>query len=178
MLVAEFGDKTQLVALSLMTKTKRPFQVASGATIGILITTIIGIAVALLLAELIPTDIISVVSGIIFLVLGLLALREARGKEETEEGSDDDVPIKNPFFSAVGLVALAELGDKSQLFVVAQTLAGDSIGVFFGAVLGMATILFATAIVGETLMKKLPDSYLDYGAAGLFILAGLLILFF
>lgn len=175
MLIAEFGDKTQLVALSIMTKSKKSFSVALGATIGIAFTTVLGLIAAILLAEFIDSNIIPFVSGIIFIILGIFSLKEAFMEEEEEELKDEP-QFRNPFISAISLVALAELGDKSQLFVIGQALEGEVLAVFLGATLGMATILFATALVGETLLKKLPENFLKYLAGALFLIAGILIL--
>ncbi|RMG28110.1 MAG: hypothetical protein D6732_19550 [Methanobacteriota archaeon] len=175
MLIAEFGDKTQLVALSIMTKSRKPFRVALGATIGIVFTTVLGLIAAILLSEFIDSNLIPLVSGIVFIILGVLSLKEAISKEE-EEDYPEEKQIRHPFLSAVSLVALAELGDKSQLFVVGQALKGDLLAVFLGAALGMATILFTTALIGETLLKKLPENFLKYLAAALFFIAGILIL--
>ena len=176
MLIAEFGDKTQLVALSIMTKSKKPFTVALGATIGIVFTTVLGLIAAILLSGFIDSDLIPIVSGIVFIILGILSLREAVDGEENVEELQEETPINNPFLSAITLVALAELGDKSQLFVIGQALEGELLSVFLGATLGMATILFATAIIGETLLKKLPENFLKYIAGALFLIAGTLVL--
>ncbi len=173
MLLAEFGDKTQLVALSIMSRTKKPFTVALGATIGITLTTIVGIAIAALISKNIDPYITRIVAGSLFLLLGLLTFKEALNHEG--EGQQEKPTIKNPFLSAISFVAIAELGDKSQLFVIAQSLSGNFWEVFFGAILGMATILFLTAIIGDALIKKVPEKYLKFIAATLFVMAGLFI---
>lgn len=170
MVVAEFGDKTNLIALSLMTKSSHPYRIALYSTIGIGLSTIGSVLIGALLGTSLPLDLIRYLAAAVFIWLGISSLREE--KEEEEDVEDQDTKQVSPF-RVMYLVALAELGDKSQIFAITAAAASFPLAVFLGSVLGMGTIMFATAAVGSVIFEKIHPDSLEKIAAGLFIIAGL-----
>jgi putative Ca2+/H+ antiporter (TMEM165/GDT1 family) len=82
------------------------------------------------------------------------------------------------FFASFGTVFLAELGDKTQL--AGLNLAAKSkmpFVVFLGSIAAYALITLITVMIGDTLTKFIKPEYIRYGAASLFIIIGMLILF-
>ena len=73
-LLAEFGDKTQIAAISLAATTRRPFAIATGAIGGLAVGTIFAVAVGQVLSELVPALWIRRGAGVLFLATGLLLL--------------------------------------------------------------------------------------------------------
>lgn len=73
---------------------------------------------------------------------------------------------------------IAELGDKTQLAAITMTgKTGKPVAVFLGAVLAMALVTLIGVLVGEGLTKLIPAEYLEKGAAGLFVIIGVLMWF-
>lgn len=80
-------------------------------------------------------------------------------------------------FTTFGTLFLAELGDKTQLATLSLTAnSGKPFPVFIGAATALVTITLLGVIFGEALTKFIPASYLHKGAAGLFIVIGILML--
>ncbi len=73
-LLAEFGDKTQLAAMTLAADTRRPFAVAAGAIGGLALGTILAVAVGQALPSLVPPVWVHRGAGALFLVTGLIIL--------------------------------------------------------------------------------------------------------
>jgi putative Ca2+/H+ antiporter (TMEM165/GDT1 family) len=81
-------------------------------------------------------------------------------------------------FSTFGLLFLAELGDKTQLAVITLVARHkEPIPIFIGAALALVLITALAAVVGQGIAQVVPDTVLRRGAAGLFVLMGVLIWF-
>lgn len=177
--VAEIGDKTNLVALSLMINTNKPWTVTIGAFLGLILSTAVGVLIAVFLSTLIDPALFSLLSAILFILLGLFSLKELY----FNNNEDEEIDVKENVLSrskiivkSVALVGLAEFGDKSQLFVIGQAGIHDPVAVFLGALIGMGLILVLTALIGERLIKSIPKEKIHLIAALMFIIAGIWIL--
>ena len=117
-LLAEMGDKTQLVTLTLSTRHP-PLQVLAGA-LGAL-AAITGLAVVLgdYLAVLLPAQLALLAGGIFFLVIGIFMLLKKEEKEDSKPADSNSAIALQTFI----MVFLAELGDKTQLTAIAPTAA-------------------------------------------------------
>ena len=122
--LAEIGDKTNLVALSLMINTQKPWTVTLGAFFGLILSTIVGVLIAVFISTLIDPELFSILSGVLFILLGLFTLKEIYFNKKVKE---EEIEIKNSEMSStkivlksIALVGIAEFGDKSQLFVIGQ----------------------------------------------------------
>lgn len=82
------------------------------------------------------------------------------------------------FATTFAALFVAELGDKTQLAVITMTSkTGKPIAVFIGAVAALALVTLLGALIGEGLTKIIPLAYIEKGAAGLFVVIGLLMWF-
>ncbi|MGQ9626513.1 MAG: TMEM165/GDT1 family protein [Anaerolineae bacterium] len=82
------------------------------------------------------------------------------------------------FLSTFGLLFLAELGDKTQLAVISLVSKHRSPGpVFIGAVAALAVVTLLGVLAGEALLSFIPCELLRKGAAGLFVIVGILMWF-
>jgi Ca2+/H+ antiporter, TMEM165/GDT1 family len=167
--VAEFGDKTQLVSLTLACRYP-PLQVLAGAMVAL--TVVIGLAVVVggFLFVHLPHTLIAVISGLVFIIMGILNYR--RKDSETKECDRRD-----GFIHTLVMVFAAEFGDKTQL--AAMFLAagfGFPIAVFTGAMLAMFFNHLIAVYLGSRFISKLDPRYLRIGTAALFCLVGLAII--
>ena len=81
-------------------------------------------------------------------------------------------------FSTLGLVFVAELGDKTQLAVINMTAKHKMpIWVFVGATLALAAVTGIGVLGGELLTRFIPEMVLRRVAAVLFVVMGLLMWF-
>lgn len=80
--------------------------------------------------------------------------------------------------STFGLLFLAELGDKTQLAVIAQTCKTDRPwAVFLGATLALTVVTGLAVLVGQSLTLVLPQQVLRKAAAASFVVMGALVWF-
>lgn len=176
MLLAEFGDKTNLLEISLIGKYKKPKTVFFGGMVGITLVTIIGAGLGEAISNLIPLWIISMISGLVFLYLGISGLR-AEHEDKVEFGNDNNILSSREIFQkSLILIGIAEFGDKSQIFVITTAALENPIPVALGAITGMAIIFALAAIIGKTLITRLPEEKINNIASYMFIIAGLWIL--
>lgn len=79
------------------------------------------------------------------------------------------------FLSTFGLLVLAELGDKTQLAVIAQVCKYNRPGaVFLGAILALAVVTGLGVVVGQALTTVVPEAILRKVAAAAFVVMGVL----
>ena len=79
--IAEIGDKTQLTTITLSSTTNKPFAVFLGSSIALILATLLGALAGGSIANLIPSYILKLVSGIVFLILGTNLI--SQGNNET-----------------------------------------------------------------------------------------------
>ena len=68
--IAEMGDKTQLVTLTMSSRSS-PRQVFLGAMLALALVTGLGVALGELVAGLFPAHLVALASGIFFLFMGI-----------------------------------------------------------------------------------------------------------
>lgn len=82
------------------------------------------------------------------------------------------------FATTFAALFVAELGDKTQLAVITLTSkTGKPLAVLVGAVAALALVTLVGVLVGEGLTKLVPLAYIEKGAAGLFVVIGVLMWF-
>jgi len=166
----EFGDKTHIAVITLSMKNK-PMEVFIGALGAFAVVDGASVLVGGLIANLIPQFWINVISGSLFLLFGVLTIIGNDDEKEVKESN------RSGLASAFSLVTLMELGDKTQFasFVLAARY-GSPVMVFLGIMLGAALITGSGVVIGKGLMKIVPERYLRYAAAALFLIFGVIFL--
>ena len=82
------------------------------------------------------------------------------------------------FFTTLGTIFLAELGDKTQLAAILMTVkTGHPLSVFGGAVVALALVTLMGVLLGEGLIAIIPQTLLKKGAALVFVFIGLWMFF-
>ena len=170
--VAEMGDKTQLLAMAMASKYKVR-QVMLGVLVATILNHALAVALGSYLSAVIPMDIVKIVAGAAFLIFGFWTLRGDK---------IDDDENKKVKFGPVVTVAIAfffaEMGDKTQLMTIA--IAADSVTpalVLVGTTIGMLIADGIGIIGGAWMCKHVPDKYIKWGAGLIFIFFGTLTLY-
>ena len=83
--LAEIGDKTQLTTITLSSTTNKPLAVFIGSSIALILATLLGALAGGSISNLIPAFLLKLLSGIVFLILGINLL--AQSKNETSSDS-------------------------------------------------------------------------------------------
>ena len=69
--LAELGDKTQLAAIMMTSKTKLPLSVFMGASLALCLVTLVGVLLGEGLIAVIPKNILKKVAALAFVAIGL-----------------------------------------------------------------------------------------------------------
>jgi putative Ca2+/H+ antiporter (TMEM165/GDT1 family) len=77
-----------------------------------------------------------------------------------------------PLLSSFGIVALAELGDKTQLTVICLSANRKSKSVFTGAVLAFALVDGVSALIGGSIAAIISTQWIGIGAGVAFLIFG------
>jgi putative Ca2+/H+ antiporter (TMEM165/GDT1 family) len=166
--LAEMGDKTQLLAMAFATRYRWQ-TVMWGVFAATLGNHLLAVLVGHYLTNLLPMRYIQTAAAASFILFGLWTLRG-----DTLHGEDKRFNF-SPFWTVAVAFFFAEMGDKTQLATVALAAKFQSImGVWLGTTTGM---LVADAIgigVGIVLGKKLPDRLIKWLAALIFIVFGVI----
>ncbi|MEM8748320.1 MAG: TMEM165/GDT1 family protein [Actinomycetota bacterium] len=172
--VAELGDKTQLVALSLSARY-RTAQIlgALGATIVVLQT--LSVAAGSLIGESVDPDVVGAIAGLMFIAFGVWSWREAMGDpsdaggEERPAGTRGLVAVAAAFF-------VAELGDKTMLTTAGLAADRDAVGVWVGSTLAMLAATWIAVVAGVGLVRRIGRRRLQLGGAIVFVVIGVVTL--
>ena len=171
--LGEMGDKTQLLALLLATKFRRPLPII----LGILVATLInhGAAGALgnWVASALGPSLLRWIVGLSF--IGMAAWMMIPDKmDEAETGRLERLGV---FGTTLVTFFLAEMGDKTQLATVALAARfHDLAAVVAGTTLGMMLADVPAVFFGEAIAKKVPMKLVHGIAAAIFVVLGLLAL--
>ena len=82
--LAEMGDKTQLTTITLSSTTNKPLAVFIGSSLALISATLLGVLAGGSIANLIPAFLLKLLSGIVFLIIGIKLLAESR-KDSTSD---------------------------------------------------------------------------------------------
>ena len=163
------GDKTQLLAMLLAVKFRKPVPIV----LGILAATLLNHATAGLVgswvASALGPNVLRWVIGVSFIAMA--------GWMLIPDKIDDEAETTTPRFGVFGttLIAffLAEMGDKTQIATVALAARyPDLISVVAGTTLGMMIADVPAVFVGDRLAKKVPMKLVHAIAAGIFAVLG------
>lgn len=166
--VAELGDKTQLSVISLSSSYKWQ-HVFAGSMLAFLAVDGVSIAVGGPLLALVPLRYVQFASGIIFVVFGIIPLLR---KEKSNEARLQKPPSTIPLLASFSLIALMELGDKTQIITITLAAQSSPILVLAGMVSAFAVLTGAAVLIGAKLVSRIPMKWLKIANSTLFIILG------
>lgn len=170
--LAEMGDKTQLLAIVLAARFRRPVPII----LGILFATLANHA----LAALVGQQVASILDGewfrylvaFGFIAMAVWTLIPDKLEEEREK------PARfGAFLTTLVAFFLVEMGDKTQIATIALGARFESVlAVTAGTTLGMMIANAPAVVLGEALVKRIPLGLMRIVAALLFLAMGLWLL--
>lgn len=169
MFVAELGDKTQLLALGFGARYSLR-TVAIGLALGYAAAGSIAAAVGGLLGSTLPERPIGLAAGALFLVFAALALKE----EDAEE--QHVVAARSVIVSIALTIAIAEMGDKTQLSTAALAARSNPVAVWVGATAGELAAGMVGAVAGQRIGTKFDPRTLRLASAVLFAVFGVVLI--
>ena len=172
--LGEMGDKTQLLALLLAAKFKKPLPII----LGILVATLANHAAAGALggwvAGLMGPQVLRWVIGGSFLAMAVWMLVPDTLDDDGSAGTTQRFGI---FGTTVVAFFLAEMGDKTQIATVALAARYPSLlAVVAGTTLGMLLANVPAVLLGDQIARRVSMPLVHAVAAGIFAVLGVLTL--
>ncbi len=170
--LAEVGDKTQLLALVLAARYRKPAPIIFGILVATIVNHAVAGAVGAWVAALIGPVALRWVLGLSFIAMAIWTL---------VPDQIDDEQARPPRFGIFWTTALAffvlEIGDKTQIATVALAAKYASlVAVVAGTTLGMMVANVPAVLLGEIAARKLPMRLVHAIAAAIFGVLGVLVL--
>ncbi|NJD31680.1 MAG: TMEM165/GDT1 family protein [Gammaproteobacteria bacterium] len=172
--LAEIGDKTQLLALVLAARFRKPVPIILGILAATLANHFMAGAVGAWLAAVIGPVAMRWILGLSFIAMAVWTLIP-------DKLDDDEDQEPQPRFGVFGttLVAffLLEMGDKTQIATVALAAKYPSlVAVVSGTTLGMMLANVPAVLLGEVAARKLPMRLVHGIAGAIFLVMGVMVL--
>lgn len=169
--LAEMGDKTQLVALALAARYRRPWTVMLGILLATTVNHALAATAGVWVGRLLPPAVLAWALAASFIAFGVWTLVPDRAPEtgaRTRWG---------PLLTTTVIFFLAEMGDKTQLATVAlgarfEVAALVTVGTTLGMLAADALVVFG----GSRLTRLVSPATLRLTAAALFVVLGLIAL--
>ena len=169
--VAELFDKSQLAILLLASRTKKRAELFFGVVLAFALLTAIAILTGGFLTTLIPESYLRLGSSLLFILFGILTLRQKPEKEEKIERKG------SVFVTGFTLIFLSELGDKTQLATILFATRFPPLLVFLGALAALSLLSLAAIQLGRIFNRPEKKEVIEKIAGGLFIAIGVLFFF-
>lgn len=170
--LAEIGDKTQLLAILLATRFKKPMPIIWGILIATLANHALAALVGVKAASLLDSEWFRYAIGAAFVAMAAWTLIP-------DKFGEDDVPKTraNVFLTTLVAFFLVEMGDKTQVATIALAAQyQDMVWVTAGTTLGMMIANVPAIFLGHELLKRVDMAKVRLIAAGLFLVIGLWVL--
>lgn len=169
--LAELGDKTQLVALTLAGRYPAVKVLAAlGAAIAILQT--LSVTAGAVVSETVPDRAIGIGAGLLFLGFAVWTWRSAEAEDDNSEAGAATAGL----LSVAAAFFLAELGDKTMLTTAGLAADRGAVPVWVGSVAAMLAATTLAVVAGRALTTRVPPRTLRRIGAVAFAAVGLLTL--
>ncbi len=171
--VAELADKTQLLALSFGARARLSL-VALGLFLGYGAANAIATAVGAIGGARLPERFLEVAGGLLFLVFAVVTWRR---RDDEPEPDDALTQPSRRLVPAIALtIAVAEIGDKTQLATATLASQSAAVAVWLGATSGATASGLLGALLGRVAGGRIPRRTIVIVSAVLFAAFGLMML--
>ena len=166
--LAEIGDKTQLLALLLAARFRRPWPIIAGILVATLLNHALAAWVGALAADWLRPEVLRWVVAASFLAVAVWTLKP--------DSLDDEagLPGRGAFIATTIAFFVAEIGDKTQVATVLLAARYEPLWeVIAGTTVGMLLANVPVVLLGSRFADRLPLKAARYVAATVFaVLAG------
>jgi putative Ca2+/H+ antiporter (TMEM165/GDT1 family) len=170
--LAEIGDKTQLLALVLALRYRRPLPIALGILFATLANHALAASLGVLAVRAVGPDTMRWIVGLSFLAMAAWTLVPDR--IDGEEATFDRFGV---FGATLVAFFLVEIGDKTQIATIALAARYASlVPVVAGTTLGMMLANLPVVYFGDRLRGRIPVRVVHGVAAAIFAVLGVLAL--
>lgn len=167
--LAEIGDKTQLLALLLSARFRRPLPIIAGILVATLLNHALAAWFGALVAGWLSPEVLRWVVAGSFLAVAVWTLRP-----DSLDGDPAPASARSAFIATTLAFFIAEMGDKTQVATVLLGTRYDALlQVILGTTAGMMLANVPVVLLGSRFASRLPLKTARHVAAGVFALLGL-----
>jgi putative Ca2+/H+ antiporter (TMEM165/GDT1 family) len=162
------GDKTQLSILLLSSRTKEYTRLLLGVMLAFLLADGFAILVGSWVTSVIPIHLVKFISGVVFIVFGIMIL-----KGEKEEDEENNLSSKNALLSGFSMIFLSEWGDKTQIASALFATEYNPLMVLIGVMTALLILSIMAIYLGKFLAGRIDRRLITRIAGVVFLLIGL-----
>jgi Ca2+/H+ antiporter, TMEM165/GDT1 family len=171
--LGEIGDKTQLLALLLAARYRKPGVIIAGIAVATLANHALAAALGTWITRMLDPDWLRWALGLSFIAVALWMLKPDSAEDVQAQGRGR----LGVFGITVLAFFLAEMGDKTQVATVMLAARYDApLPVTLGTTLGMLIANVPAVLLGERVLRRLPVLWVHRVAALVFAVLGLVVL--
>ncbi len=172
--LAEMGDKTQLLALVLAARYRRPWPIVAGILAATLLNHALAGWAGVWIGTQLPHAYLRWILGLSFIAMAAWLLVPDKLDDDADRSNKSRGTI---FFTTLWLFFVAEIGDKTQVATVGLAIRYSSLlAVVAGTTTGMMLANVPAVFLGERFARRIPAVWLRGVAAALFAVIGVLTL--
>jgi putative Ca2+/H+ antiporter (TMEM165/GDT1 family) len=170
--LAEMGDKTQLLALLLAARFRKPVPILIAILLATLINHGLSAALGQFITTLLSPEVMMWILSLGFIAMAVWMLIPDQLDDETD--SINRWQKLGVFGATFILFFLAEIGDKTQIATVALAARFDSLWwVMAGTTVGMMLANAPAVFIGNKMADRLPVSLIHKVGAAIFLIIGI-----
>jgi putative Ca2+/H+ antiporter (TMEM165/GDT1 family) len=170
---AEMGDRTQLLALVLAARFRKPWPIVAGVVCATIANHgVAGLIGAWVGKQLTPAR-LDMLVGVSMIAMALWTLKPDKLDEKQSQVTD-----AGAFVATLIAFFIAEIGDKTQIATVALAAAYPNLlAVISGTSCGMLLANIPVIFLGNAFAHRLPMKAIHYAASALFLVIGIIFVF-
>ena len=166
--IAEIGDRTQLLALVLAARYRKPWPIVAGVVCATLANHAAAGWIGSLVGRQLRPALLDAVVGVSMIGMALWTLKPDRLDEQANKTTN-----AGAFVATLVAFFLAEIGDKTQIATMALAAAYPNLlAVIAGTSCGMLVANVPVIFLGNAFAHRLPLKAIHYAASALFALLG------
>ena len=172
--LAEMGDKTQLLALVLAARFRKPWPFVLGILVATLANHGLAGALGAWVTTVVGPQVLRWILGVSFIAMAVWMLIP----DKLDEGDADGAPRWGVFGTTLVAFFLAEMGDKTQIATVMLAAQYNAyLGVVAGTTLGMMLANAPVVWLGDRITRLVPIRVVHGVSAVIFLVLGLVAIF-
>jgi Ca2+/H+ antiporter, TMEM165/GDT1 family len=165
--LAEWGDRTQLLTILLVSRFQRPKAILAGIALAALCNSVISAFAGVLIGDLINFRAITLMTALALLFAGAGAFFPQKQPRLETQGAGGIL------FASFFAFAVLEFGDKTQFVTATLAARADSIWLTtLGATVGILLANIPAALMAERFAAVLPLKAMRLAIGGFFLMAG------
>jgi putative Ca2+/H+ antiporter (TMEM165/GDT1 family) len=168
--LAEVGDKSQLVCMTLAAR-HRHWPVILGAATAFLVLNTLAVLFGAGVAAWVPER---VTAGLVAVLFGAFGIHALRRQDDAESADVTERSGNGIFFTTLLLIFVAEFGDKTQIAVAGLAGSFAPLPVWLGASIALVMVSALGVWAGRTVLQRLPLLWLHRISGGVFLVFALL----